>query len=229
MQHSRGELASYIGSQATCDMTRGVVSVTCSRQDVCSRQDGRWSMQIAWCTRSKWTCNARAARLHAGHWVGRRRGRGVHLQAPAHAAGRRPVYCRRTACPCRLTWRLSLLPQITTMLTNERCPSKTESRGSGRTGVCRDGTLRQTRPLRDEQKQPCGPKHGSWGEQSGTEIFCSLLLLQGLAGEFCRTAALLTLLAALKETFAALPCRSRTEVLSQVCCLHQRICPSPRG
>jgi hypothetical protein len=52
--------------------------------------------------------------------------RGVHLQAPAHAAGRRPAYCRRTACPCRIPWRLSLLPQITIMLTNERCPSKTE-------------------------------------------------------------------------------------------------------
>ena len=55
--------------------------------------------------------------------------RGVHLQAPAHAAGRRPAYCRRTACPCRLPLLSSLLPQITIMLTNERCPSATERNG----------------------------------------------------------------------------------------------------
>ena len=55
--------------------------------------------------------------------------RGGHLQAPAHAAGRRPAYCRRTACPCRLPLLSSLLPQITIMLTNERCPSATERNG----------------------------------------------------------------------------------------------------
>ena len=55
--------------------------------------------------------------------------RGVHLQAPAHAAGGWPAYFRRTACPCRLPWRLGLLPQITIMLTNERCPSATEQNG----------------------------------------------------------------------------------------------------
>ena len=118
------------------------------------------AMQIAWCTRSKWYLQ-RPCRTLARRDIGCavEVARGVHLQAPGHAAGRRPAYCRRTACPCRVPWRLSLLPQITIMLTNERCPSKTEWRGIGRTGVCRDGTLRQTRPLRNEQKHPGGRKH----------------------------------------------------------------------
>ena len=139
MQHSRGELAACIGSQATCDMTRGVVSVTCSMQDVCSRQDGRRRMQQA-----GWKMQHANRMVYAQQMVlatpvppactpvigwAVEVARGGHLQAPAHAAGRRPAYCRRTACPCRLPLLSSLLPQITIMLTNERCPSATERNG----------------------------------------------------------------------------------------------------
>ena len=107
------------------------------------------------------TCNARAARLHAGHWVGRRSGA---RRAPASSSSR----CRSSAC---------ILPAdcVSTPITVALEPASndhdyaheralpisdgTEWRGIGRTGVCRDGTLRQTRPLRDEQKHPGGRKH----------------------------------------------------------------------
>ena len=130
MQHSRGELAACIGSQATCDMTRGVVSVTCSMQDVCSRHDGRcgYANRMVYAQQMVLATPVPPACTPVIGWAVEV-ARGGHLQAPAHAAGRRPAYCRRTACPRRLPWRLSLLPPITIMLTNERCPSATERNG----------------------------------------------------------------------------------------------------
>ncbi len=110
------------------------------------------------------SCNAP---MHAGRWVLQSKGALGGGDAPASASSR--GVCRTSAWILAVDWAPTMpntvafepAPTDHDYAHDERCPSQRE--WNGRTPVCRDGTLRKKRPLRDEQKHHGGRKHGPCG------------------------------------------------------------------
>jgi hypothetical protein len=68
------------------------------------------------------------------------------------------------------------------MLTNERYKAQTE--WNGRTGVCRDGTMRQNRPMRDKQTM-CDEQKHQGGRYFGNYLLFKMIF--GYADFLCPT------------------------------------------